>query len=114
VNPGPTPVNPGTAKPVPSAAPAVDPNAWNESAARARLGQANGVLVFCKKPDEPTGPGSASVTFAPDGTVASVTLDPPYAGTKAGECVAGQFKRAKVNSFQGGSQTIKHNFEVPK
>jgi hypothetical protein len=117
VNPGPTPVNPGPTampKPVPSAAPAVDPNAWNEGAARARLAQANGVLVFCKKPDEPTGPGSASVTFSPEGTVSSVTLDPPYAGTKAGDCVAGQFKRAKVNAFQGSSQTIKHSFDVPK
>jgi hypothetical protein len=91
-----------------------DPNAWNESAARARLAQANAVLSFCKKPDEPTGPGSASVTFSPEGTVTNVTVDPPYAGTKAGDCIAGQFRRAKVNSFQGTSQTIKHSFEVPK
>lgn len=114
-NPTPTPptATTATAKPTPTAAP-VDPNAWNESAARSRLAQANGVLVFCRKPDDPTGPGSASVTFAPEGNVASVVLDPPYAGTKAGDCVVGQFKRAKVNPFQGSSQTIKHSFEVPK
>jgi hypothetical protein len=104
-----------TAVPVPKPAPEpVDPNAWNESAARARLSQANGVLVFCRQPDGQTGPGSATVTFAPDGTVSSVTMDPPYAGTKAGDCVAGQFKRAKVNAFDGASRTIKHSFEVPK
>jgi serine/threonine protein kinase len=95
-------------------APPIDPNAWNEAAARGRLAQANGVLVYCRKPDEPTGPGSATVTYSPEGTVTSVILDPPYAGTKAGDCVAGQFKRAKINSFQGTSQTIKHSFDVPK
>ncbi len=101
--------------PVPKPTPEpVDPNAWNESAARARLAQANGVLVFCRQPDGPKGPGSATVTFAPDGTVSNVTMDPPYAGTKAGDCVAGQFKRAKVNAFDGASRTIKHSFEVPK
>jgi hypothetical protein len=119
VNPATTPVNPGPGptpvpKPTPSAAPAVDPNAWNEGAARGKLAQANGVLVFCKKPDDPTGPGSASVTFSPEGAVTSVSVDPPYAGTKAGECVAGQFKRVKTSAFQGTSQTIKHSFEVPK
>ncbi len=92
----------------------VDPNAWNEAAARGKLAQANGVLAFCKKEGGVTGPGTASVTFGTDGTVTGVALDPPYAGTKEGECVAGQFKRQKTNAFQGSPQTIKHSFEVPK
>jgi len=99
---------------VKDAGPPPDPNAFNEATARSRLGQANGILVFCKKEGGVTGPGTASVTFATDGTVSSVTMDPPYAGTPAGDCVAGHFKRTKVSPFQGSPQTLKHSFEVPK
>jgi hypothetical protein len=91
-----------------------DPNAFNDAAARARLGQANGVLAFCKKEGGVTGPGKASVTFASDGSVAGVALDPPYAGTREGDCVTSQFKRAKVSPFVGAPQTVRHSFEVPK
>lgn len=96
------------------AAPPLDPHAWNEAVARSRLSQANGVLAFCKRDDGVTGPGSASVTFANDGSVSGVSLDAPYAGTKTGDCVAGQFKRAKVNAFEGSPQTVRHSFDVPK
>jgi hypothetical protein len=99
---------------VKDAGPPPDPNAFSESAARSRLGQANGVLAFCKKTDGPTGPGSAIVTFAPDGTVSEVTINPPYAGTPVGDCVAGQLKRTKSNPFKGPPQALKHSFEVPK
>jgi eukaryotic-like serine/threonine-protein kinase len=108
--PAPMPI----AAPPPSAKPPVDPNAFSESAARARLGQANGVLAFCKKEGGVTGPGNASVTFANDGSVAGVAVDPPYAGTSEGNCVASQFRRAKVTPFTGPPQTVRHGFEVPK
>jgi serine/threonine protein kinase len=98
---------------VKDAGPPADPNAFNESLARSRLGQANGVLLFCNK-NGLTGPGTASVTFNPDGTVGAVALDAPYAGTPAGTCVSGQFKRTKVTPFQGSPQTLKHSFDVPK
>ena len=61
-----------------------------------------------------TGPGNASVTFGTDSAVTNVTLDAPYAGTKEGDCVAGQFRRQKVNAFTGSPQTIRHSFDVPK
>ncbi len=92
----------------------VDPNAFSESAARARLSQANGVLIACKREGGVSGPGKALVTFAPDGTVVAVALDAPYVGTKEGDCAARQFQRAKVNAFNGGPQTVKHSFEIPK
>ncbi len=101
----------------PSAASAkvtADPNAFSESAARARLGQANGVLAFCKKEGGVTGPGSASVTFGLDGSVSGIAVDAPYTGTKEGDCVASQFRRAKVPPFTGAPQTVRHSFEVPK
>ena len=100
-------------EPIDAGAP-VDPNAWNESAARARLAQANGVLAFCKKEGGVTGPGTAMITFGSDGAVSAVMVEAPYAGTKEGDCVAGQFRRQKVNPFQGSPQTIKHSFEIPK
>jgi hypothetical protein len=102
------------APPPPSAKPAADPNAFSESAARVRLGQANGILAFCKKEGGVTGPGNASVTFGLDGGVTAVAVDPPYAGTKEGECVASQFLRAKIPPFSGGPQTLRHSFVVPK
>ncbi|MBX3215503.1 MAG: protein kinase [Labilithrix sp.] len=117
---GAPPVAPPDVAPAPApvvvrdAGPPPDPNAFNEAAARSRLGQANGILVFCKKEGGVTGPGTAGVTFSPDGAVSAVTMDPPYAGTPAGDCVAGHFKRTKANPFQGSPRTIKHAFEVPK
>jgi serine/threonine-protein kinase len=114
--PVPTPTNaaPTSTPVVKDAGSPVDPNAFNETVARSRLAQANGVLVFCKKTGGPTGPGTSSVTFAPDGSVTTVVLDPPYAGTPTGDCVAGQFRRTKANAFVGAPRTIKHAFEVPK
>jgi serine/threonine protein kinase len=99
---------------VKDAGPPPDPNAFNESNARARLALANGILVFCKKPGGIVGPGTATVTFANDGSVSAVSMDPPYEGTPAGECVSGHFKRTKVNPFLGSPRSIKHSFEVPK
>ncbi len=91
-----------------------DATAFSESAARSRLTQANGVLAFCKKAGGISGPGTAVVTFSADGTALSVSVEPPYAGTKEGECVASQFRRAKIAPFDGPSQTLRHAFEVPK
>ena len=96
------------------AGPPPDPNAWNEGAARSKLAQQNGSIDFCKKKDGPTGKGSATVTFAPEGNVTSVSVDPPYAGTPVGDCVAGLLKRTKTNSFKGSPQTVKHSFEISK
>ncbi len=110
------PVNPTPPSPVAvkDAGPPPDPNAFSESVARSKLSQANGVLPFCSKKDGVNGPGSAMVTFSPEGTVTSVAMNPPYAGTPVGECVAGQLKRVKTNSFKGDPKTIKHSFDVPK
>jgi hypothetical protein len=60
------------------------------------------------------GPGNATVTFSPDGSVKGVVLEPPYLGTPQGDCAAGQFRRAKIPPYQGTPQTIRHYFEVPK
>lgn len=106
--------NPAAVIPAKEPAPPADPNAFSAATARSKLDDANGVLAFCKKEGGVTGPGSAAVTFGPEGSVVSVVLDPPYAGTPAGDCVTGHFRRTKVSAFHGSPQTIKHAFNVPK
>lgn len=98
----------------PKEVPAADASGWNESLARSRLAQANGVLSFCKKEGGITGKGVALVTFVNDGTVSTVNVDPPFAGTKEGDCAAGQFRRAKVTPFEGPPRVVRHAFEIPK
>lgn len=111
--PAPAPAPRPRPAPVKTAAP-VDPDAFNEAAARSKLAQANGILAFCKRKDGVTGPGTAAVTFGPDGAVSKVAMDAPYAGTPAGDCVTGHFNRVKVNAFKGPPKTVRHAFTVPK
>jgi serine/threonine protein kinase len=110
----PTPENPTPPPAVTTAKPVADPNAWNEGTARARLNAQNSVMIICKKDGSVSGPGNATVTFAPEGTVTSVILEPPYLGTPQGDCAAGQFRRVKIPPYTGSPQTIRHFFEVPK
>jgi len=57
----------------------------------------------CKQPDGPTGPGHVTVTFAPDGSVASAVVDQgPFPGTPVGGCIAGKYRGARVPAFSGG------------
>jgi serine/threonine protein kinase len=99
-------------QPAKSAAPPVDPDAFNEGAARSTLSGA--AVAFCKKEGGVSGPGSATVTFNPDGSVASVAMDAPYAGTPTGDCVKGLFQRSKTKPWKGSPQSVKTSFDVPK
>jgi serine/threonine-protein kinase len=109
------PVHSAPSAPVaPTPPAAVDPNAFAESVARSRLAQANGVLAFCRRDGGRVGAGNALVTFGVDGNVVTVALDPPYAGTKEGDCVAAQFRRVRVPAFLGRPQTLRHAFDIPK
>jgi eukaryotic-like serine/threonine-protein kinase len=109
-DPAPAPWTPPTPK---SAEPPVDPDAFDEAAARAALRNANGVLAFCKRGGT-SGPGYATVTFAPTGAVVSVVIAQPYAGTPEGACVEGQFKRVTTKKFVGAPKALTHSFSVPK
>jgi len=91
-----------------------DPHAFNETLAKQRLSIVNGVLVFCKRSGGITGPGNAQVTFGSDGGVVRVVIEPPYVGTKEGECIDKQFRRAKVAPFSGMPQTVYYTFEIPR
>jgi serine/threonine-protein kinase len=59
------------------------------------------------------GHGSATVTFANDGSVDRVAVGPPMAGTPTGDCAADALSDVRVAPFSGpGSVTVK--FNVPR
>ena len=86
----------------------------NRGAALAALGSAASAATACKRPDGPSGSGSASVTFSPEGPVKSVTVSPPFAGTAVGQCVVSAFRNAHVPAFSGSSITLPKSFQIPK
>ncbi|HKO51772.1 MAG TPA: hypothetical protein VJV79_28875, partial [Polyangiaceae bacterium] len=86
----------------------------NRGAALAALGSAASAAAACKRADGPHGPGSASVTFSPDGPVKSVSVSPPFAGTAVGQCVISAFRGAHVPPFSGSSITLPKSFRIPE
>jgi hypothetical protein len=85
----------------------------NRGAALAALGTAASAASSCKRSDGPSGSGSASVTFSPEGAVKSVTVSAPFAGTSVGQCVATVFRGAHVPPFSGSSVTLPKSFKIP-
>ena len=80
---------------------------------RAAAARALGVDVSsCSRPGGPTGPGHATVTFQPSGIPSAVSVDPPYAGTAAGACVAQRYRSASVPAFAGGALTVGKTFTI--
>lgn len=85
---------------------------FNIDAAKAALSSAAGGASGCGKPNGPTGRGRATVMFSSSGSVASVSVDPPFAGTPVGSCAVGAFRSARVPAFSGGSQSVTKSFNV--
>ena len=101
---------------VPSAPlpPAGDRAPLNRGAAMAALGSAASAASGCKRPDGPTGSGTANVTFSPDGPVKSVSVSAPFAGTAVGQCITTVFRGAHVPPFSGSSMTLPKSFLIPQ
>lgn len=115
--PGPTPAKPRPSASVAPPAPGDvdDPYAgFDARSAKRKLEVQNGVLAFCKSKGGLSGPGTATVTFQPTGAVSRVDVEPPYAGTSEGKCIAGQFSRVKIAPYTGSPATLKHGFTLPK
>ncbi|MES1179327.1 MAG: serine/threonine-protein kinase [Myxococcales bacterium] len=112
--PDPTPPPPAVVAPPPADIPPGERSPLNRGAALAALGSAASAAASCKRPDGPTGPGSASVTFSPDGPVKAVTVSAPFAGTPVGQCVATVFRGAHVPPFSGSSITLPKSFQIPQ
>jgi serine/threonine protein kinase len=86
----------------------------NRRAALSALNSAASSAMACKRPDGPTGAGTASITFSPDGPVESVGVSAPFAGTAVGACVASVFRGAHVPPFSGSSLTLPKGFQIPE
>ena len=86
----------------------------NPGAAIAALGKAASNTRSCSSDDGPSGSGQASVTFQPDGSVSNVSVSAPFSGTSVGRCVAGAFKRVRIQPFTGSSVTLSRSFVVPE
>ena len=70
-------------------------------------------ISSCKTPGGPTGTGHLSISFAPNGRVVSARVDqPPFAGTPAGTCIAGQFSAMRIPPFGGEPVHVGKSFEI--
>ncbi len=84
----------------------------NRASALTSLSTAANSAMACKRDGGPTGTGSASVTFSPEGPVSSVNLSAPFAGTAVGACIQTVFKSAHVPAFSGSSVTLNKSFRI--
>jgi predicted Zn finger-like uncharacterized protein len=84
---------------------------FDRGAAAAALGAVN--VASCKKPDGPTGSGHVTVTFSPDGSVASAVIDGgSFPGTPVGGCIAGKYRGAHVPAFGGAPVRVGKSFTI--
>ena len=84
----------------------------NRASALTSLSSAANSAAACKREGGPTGTGSASITFSPEGPVSSVNLSAPFAGTPVGACIQTVFKSAHVPAFSGSSVTLSKSFRI--
>ena len=100
-------------KPKEEAPPPADAQPFSKASAISALTAAASSAGSCKKPGGPTGPGKATVTFAPSGRVTTATVaGGSYPGTAVGGCVASAFRRAHVPPFSGSSVTVSKSFQI--
>jgi serine/threonine protein kinase len=106
---------PETPAPAP---PALLPNSerppLNRGAAMAALSSAASAATGCKRADGPTGAGTATITFSPDGPVKSVSVSAPFAGTSVGQCISNAFRGAHIPPFSGSAFTLPKGFQIPQ
>jgi hypothetical protein len=67
----------------------------------------------CGQRGGPDGAGHARVTFAADGAVSNVDVEPPFRDTEVGRCVARELARTSLPAFSGGPTTVRKAFEIP-
>jgi hypothetical protein len=53
------------------------------------------------------------VTFSPNGSVASASVDgPPFAGTSVGGCIAAAFRGAHIPAYDGPPQPVSKSVSI--
>jgi hypothetical protein len=111
----PPPQEPEAPAAPPSKPPPADERApLNRASALNALSQAATSAASCRREGGPSGTGSASITFSPEGSVAAVNLSAPFAGTPVGTCIQSLFKSAHVPAFSGSSVTLSKSFRIPE
>jgi eukaryotic-like serine/threonine-protein kinase len=85
----------------------------NRASALTSLSAAANSAMSCKRDGGPTGTGSASITFSPEGPVSSVSLSAPFAGTPVGNCIQTVFRAVHVPPFSGSKVTLQKSFRIP-
>ncbi len=118
----PTPPQASAAEPAPTTAsePLLDETkpareGIDRSAANAALASAAAAARGCRSHgDRPTGSGRAAVTFAPDGSVAAVSISQQFSGTTIGNCVIAHFRQARAPAFSGEPTTLFYPFQIPE
>ncbi len=85
----------------------------NRASALTALSGAASTAMSCKRDGGPTGVGTASVTFSPEGPVSSVSISAPFGGTPVGACVQNVFRSARVPAFSGSAVTLSKSFRIP-
>ncbi len=85
----------------------------NRATALTSLSVAANSATACKRDGGPTGVGSVTVTFSPEGPVSSVNVAAPFAGTSVGACIQTVFKSVHVPAFSGSSVTLSKSFRIP-
>lgn len=83
---------------------------FDRGAAAGALGAVN--VQSCKRPDGPTGTGHVKVTFVPDGSTSTVTVDGSFAGTDVGACIEGRYRLVRVPPFTGTLTNVGKSFTV--
>ena len=93
-------------------APAGPAGAFDRDAATSAMFGAAGGASSCATEGGPSGRGRVSVTLSPSGSVSSVDVSGPFAGTKTGSCIASLFRSISVPPFTGGAVALQKSFNV--
>ncbi len=91
----------------------VTPVGIDHAAANAALAAAAAAARSCRSSGQPPSPtGRAAVTFAPDGSVAAVSISQNFMGTPIGNCVIAHYRSARAPSFVGDATTLFSSFDM--
>jgi hypothetical protein len=108
----PPPVAQSAAAP-PAAAPAELAVAIDHAALKTALNEGAARAMSCKKPEDPAGPATVVVTFAPSGRVTRALVNgPPFAGTATGGCIASTMRSVTIPAFSGDYVSVRKTIIV--
>jgi hypothetical protein len=66
----------------------------------------------CRRPADPTGLATVTVTYAPSGKVTLALVDGTFAGTPVGSCIAAALRSAVIPPYRGKLVTVKRSSAI--